>query len=473
MSLTFAQMKELLHEIKPKLEGAVFDHCTASGERKFILNFKEQHSLLICFQEPFLRFHLTKHHWKDHPQPFSKTLTHALQQWHLSDCELFQEDRILLLIFRKGNEIKNLFCEFIPKRANCLLVDSQQQVITSLNLGFQSSYTPPPLPVQQIFTTSEILSSSDIEGVYQPLELQAEFSEKKHHAEMQLRNKLKQTLKAKSKFSQELDAALRWEDLQHEATLIQSNLFKIKRGMDKVSVNDWMKDNAEVEITLDPTIPPADEVAQRFQKSKKLKRGIEPLKRQLDQTHKNTDKISGLLDQLQEITTEEELKIFCQKNYLSPLKADVKRTAKMIPALPYRELITETGLQIWVGKSAKDNDKLTFVHANGSDYWLHAHDVPGSHVVLHLGKHKEPDAESLKDAIQAALFFSKAKDSQEGEVCITQCKYVSRFGKNQPGKVQISHHRVAYAKIDLERLKTLRERKINHRENNKQKFTTE
>lgn len=111
------------------------------------------------------------------------------------------------------------------------------------------------------------------------------------------------------------------------------------------------------------------------------------------------------------------------------------------------------------GKSAKDNDKLTFACANGSDYWLHARDVPGSHVVLHLGKQREPDEESLKDATQAALFFSKAKDNQEGEVCITQCKYVARFGKNQPGKVQISQHRIAYAKLDVERLRKLRERK--------------
>ena len=127
--------------------------------------------------------------------------------------------------------------------------------------------------------------------------------------------------------------------------------------------------------------------------------------------------------------------------------------------MPYREFVTASGLKIWVGKSAKDNDKLTFACANGLDYWLHAHDVPGSHVVVHLGRHQAPDDESLKDAIQAALFFSKAKDNKEGEVCITQCKYVSRMGKNQPGKVQISHHRVVYVKMDTERLKNLRERK--------------
>lgn len=454
-------MKGLLHEIKPHLEGAVFDRCMAAGERKFILHFKDHQALLVSFQEPFLRFHLTKHQWKDHPSSFSKLLTQALHLWHVTNCELLQEDRILLLVFKKGQEVRNLICEFIPKRANCHLVDRQQQVIASLNPISQTYYTSPPPPAQQTVPTATLVSSFEIEDVYLPLELEAEFIEKKQQVETQLKNQLKHTARAKSKLSQDLEAALRWEAVQHEAILLQSNLFKIKKGMDKVSVNDWLQDNAEVEIALDPTLAPADEVAKRFQKSKKLKRGIEPLKRQLEQTLKNAEKISTLLEQLQQIQAEQELKTFCQKHYLSPLKGAPQKYAKPVPALPYREFITDAGLQVWVGKSAKDNDILTFTHGNGSDYWLHASGVPGSHVILRLGKHKEPDEESIKDAVQAALFYSKAKDSQEGEVCITQCKYVSRFGKNQPGKVQISHHRNVYAKIDLNRLKKLRERRIN------------
>lgn len=292
-----------------------------------------------------------------------------------------------------------------------------------------------------------------------PSESRDEFSKTKKFVERQLKRKRKQTLKAYDKLSQELDSALNWEKVQHEAMLLQSNLFQIKRGMHKISVSDWLQDNAEVEILLDPTLLPSEEIAKRFKKSKKLKRGIEPLKNQLNQSKKNVEKNSSLLSQIQQIQDEEEFKIFCQKHSLSPSKTVPPKYAKPIQALPYRKFITESGLQIWIGKSAKDNDKLTFTYANGSDYWLHAQGVPGSHVVLHLGNQKEPDEEALKDAIQAALFYSKIKDNQGGEVCITRCKYVSRFGKNQPGKVQISHHRIVFAKIDQKRLKILRERK--------------
>ena len=294
---------------------------------------------------------------------------------------------------------------------------------------------------------------------FNPEEEQGDFLEKKELVELQLKKQHQQFLKAKNKLSQDLEAALRWEEVQHEATLLQSNLFKIEKGMSQITVNDWLQDNTEKKILLDPTMKPADEIAKRFQKSKKLKRGIEPLRFKLEQIKKNLEKISSLLTLVPEITSEEELKIFCQKNYISP-KVTSPKSKKILPALPYREFISQSGMQIWVGKSAKDNDKLTFTHGNGSDYWLHASGVPGSHVVLHLGKHKEPDEDSIKDAVQTALFYSKAKDNQEGEVCITQCKYVTRYGK-LPGKVQISHHRNVYAKIDHIRLKKLRERKNN------------
>ncbi len=295
-----------------------------------------------------------------------------------------------------------------------------------------------------------------------PQQLPAEFLKKRRAVDKLLKRKLKQALKSKNKFSLELHNALMWEKHHHEATLLQSNLFKIKKGMHKIRVQDWLQDNTEIEISLNPTLLPSEEIAKRFRKSKKLKKGIEPLKNLHDQAEKNVEKISSLITKIPQITTDKDLESFCQTYDIIPQKQMLPKSEKLVAPLPYRTFITEAGLEIWIGKSAKDNDKLTFTYAHGSDYWLHAQGVPGSHVVLRLGKLKEPDEDSLKDAVQAALFYSKSKDKQEGEICITQRKYVSRLGKKEPGKVQISHHRIVYAKTDQGRLKKLRERKKNY-----------
>jgi predicted ribosome quality control (RQC) complex YloA/Tae2 family protein len=125
--------------------------------------------------------------------------------------------------------------------------------------------------------------------------------------------------------------------------------------------------------------------------------------------------------------------------------------------LPYYEFTTSGGLKVWVGKNAKANDQLTFRYAKGSDYWLHVADFPGSHIVLRVGKNQEPDPESIQDALQLAIGYSKAKDQGAAEVCVTQCKYVSRLGKNAPGKVQISKHKNLHVKFDPAKFKRIKE----------------
>lgn len=459
MSLTHAQMQSLWNETRPLIEGSSFEYCCAATENKIVLFFQNDAALLISFKDPFLRFHLTQHPWKDHPLPFTKKLNQSIQKWHLKEFKLKDNDRVLIFRFEKEMISRFLICELIPRRANAYLIDHENHIIACLKPSPTNTYEPPNNLSFHTEEPKEILSSADVEHKYKSLEHQNAFEEQKSQVESLLKNQLKAALRGQQKFAQELESALSWEELQHEATLLQSHLYKITPGMKEVLVSDWSQNHIEKLISLDPNLSASEEIAQRFQKSKKLKRAIDPLKRQVEQNHKKIQQVSKLLEEVQGIDSSENLKLFCQKNYLPFDKAAVEKIHKPLPALPYREFTTASGLKIWVGKSAHDNDQLTFSYAHGSDYWLHARDVPGSHVILRLAKNQEPDQESLNDAMHAALFYSKAKEQGQGEVCVTQCKYVTRFGKNMPGKVQISQHRVAFIKMDLNRLKVLKERK--------------
>ncbi|MBS4165205.1 Uncharacterized protein NEOC65_000254 [Neochlamydia sp. AcF65] len=462
MSLTIDQMKKILKELNSSLKEALFDHCTASHPQKIILHFKDAPSLLICFQEAFLRFHLTKYPGQDISSFFSKQLTHHLRTWYLESCELINEDRILWMVFKKGKLTQTLISELIPKKPNCYLVDIQQCILVSLHPTIHTFYTPPKtLPPLLPLDSPENITSASVEAIYRQKELEAEFLEKRNALVAELKNKLNKTRKAEAKFSEELQKALLWEQAHHEASLLQANLYKITKGLSQVRVNDWLKGNQEVILNLDPTFSPSEEASKRFQKSKKLKKAVAPLSAQLKQAHLAIEKLSLMLEQVQQLETKQKLESFCQIHSEELSKKTTKNhSTKKNLSLPYHEFVTQAGLKIWVGKNAHANDKLTFTYARGSDYWLHARDVPGSHVILHLDKHPKPDEESLQDAIHAALFYSKAKERQEGEVCITQCKYVSRYKNHTPGKVHLSIQRIAYAKIDLERLKKLKENKF-------------
>ena len=79
-------------------------------------------------------------------------------------------------------------------------------------------------------------------------------------------------------------------------------------------------------------------------------------------------------------------------------------------------------------------------------------------LLIKVPKNAQPDAEAMQDAFQLAIAYSKAKDKSEAEILVTQAKFVTRYGKGQPGKVHVSKHKVFHAKFDPKRFQNLKER---------------
>lgn len=267
---------------------------------------------------------------------------------------------------------------------------------------------------------------------------------------------LKRAQKWKTGVEKELEQCLKWEEVHHEAELIQSHLYCIKKGMKEALIPDWNDDNKEKRIPLDPLTEPHEQVGILFKKSKKLRKGIPHWQQQLEKAEQETQKYAEFLVRLSTIQSIESLTEL--KEQLPTQTAKPPGTTKPLEKLPYREFMTEAGMKLWVGKSAKDNEILTFRYARGLDWWLHVQDFPGSHVILRAAKDQKPDAESLQDALQAALFYSKAKDQGQAEVCLTQCKYVSRQGQKKKGQVYISKREVMHVKWNPVRWKQLVDR---------------
>jgi uncharacterized protein (DUF2267 family) len=105
---------------------------------------------------------------------------------------------------------------------------------------------------------------------------------------------------------------------------------------------------------------------------------------------------------------------------------------------------------IWVGRSAKENDAISFKYSNGNDLWFHASDYPGAHVVIH---HQNPSTEAINKARLLAKYYSKAKDEKKAEVVETQVKYLKK-GKAL-GEVMLSKQKVVLVEHDPELISQL------------------
>ena len=94
------------------------------------------------------------------------------------------------------------------------------------------------------------------------------------------------------------------------------------------------------------------------------------------------------------------------------------------------------GAVAFLGRSPKDNERLTFGVAAPNDYWFHARGVPGAHVILKLAHAGDaPTQEQLSAAAALAAGASRASGAVKVEVDYTQRKHVRRQGKGATGLV--------------------------------------
>ena len=92
------------------------------------------------------------------------------------------------------------------------------------------------------------------------------------------------------------------------------------------------------------------------------------------------------------------------------------------------------GMEILVGRNARQNEHVTFELAAASDVWLHARGVAGSHVIVRCGARPVSPA-TLSQAAALAAGHSAARTSTTVAVDYTQRRNVRRARGGGPGMV--------------------------------------
>ena len=109
------------------------------------------------------------------------------------------------------------------------------------------------------------------------------------------------------------------------------------------------------------------------------------------------------------------------------------RGARLAP----RRYRTQSGLEVWVGRSDAANDYLTTRLARGNDLFFHLDGAPGSHVVLRTEGRSDPPSEALLDACELAVHFSKYRNASRADVHVVPIKNVRKPKGTKPGLVVV------------------------------------
>jgi len=212
--------------------------------------------------------------------------------------------------------------------------------------------------------------------------------------------------------------------------------------------------NELVEIPLDPHLTPAKNAGRYFEKADKSRHAIEEQQLRIVELTQRQKSISLLLDRMEEISTDDDLKHFTGENRKAlsqfGLKAEKSGQIKKEEMLPFRVFTVAGGFQVWAGKSGENNDLLSTRHTAKNDLWFHARGVGGSHVVLKIGTGKgEVSKQAIEQAAAVAAYYSKMKKSKLVPVTMCEGKYVRKPKGAPAGTVTVEREKTIFAEPAL------------------------
>ncbi len=243
----------------------------------------------------------------------------------------------------------------------------------------------------------------------------------------------------------ELERCADREQLRVKGDLLQANVYRVKKGMTYVDVENFYDENlSTVRIELDPAKTPAQNAQKYYKDYRKAKTAQTVLTEQLRLAVQELEYIDMVFDELSRATTSQELaeirQELVQTGYIKQKSGGAAKSAKPLPPL---EFTTTDGFKILVGRNNRQNDTLTLKTAKKSDIWLHTKNIPGSHTIL-VTEGREPSGEAILQAAQCAAYHSKARGSAQVPVDYTEVRNVSKPQGAKPGMVIFVKNKTVY-----------------------------
>ena len=231
------------------------------------------------------------------------------------------------------------------------------------------------------------------------------------------------------------------EDFKIFADLLSINIYKIEKGMKKVSVENIYDNMKEVEISLDERKSPRENIEAYYKKYKKLKTADEIIKAELPKIEEEVKYIKQILETIEIITELNELsEIEEELISLGYIRKSKKNKQKLEKSKPYI-FETDSGALIYVGKNNLQNENLTLKFANKNDIFFHAQDVPGSHVILRGTNLTEDD---YKIAGFLAGYYSYFKNEGYANVDYTEKKHIRKAKGTGLGMVYYDNYKTLF-----------------------------
>lgn len=249
-----------------------------------------------------------------------------------------------------------------------------------------------------------------------------------------IRKNLQRNKKKLKKLSNELKATENADEYRIKGEVLTTYLYQIKRGMTKIALPNFYDNNKEITISLSNQLSPSQNAQKYFKKYQKLKNAVTFINEQIELTKKEVAYLEEIQTQI-ELATPTDLNDIKtelqQEGYIKKKQQKSKHSSRVKINKP-ESFIVSDGTEILVGKNNLQNEKLTLHTAKKTDIWLHAKNIPGSHVII---KSNNPSDETLFEAAMLAAYFSKFRSSANVPIDYVQVKNIRKPNGSKPGFV--------------------------------------
>jgi predicted ribosome quality control (RQC) complex YloA/Tae2 family protein len=476
MSLNWKEINLILEELD--LSGSQIQKAVQSAFDVIGLRVHKKgatRQLLIALSPGACRLHETFKPFpkSDKPLRFAQFLNSRIVNGWIEEAEQLGINRIIRLLVRKGEYRYKLYIRLWSNAANCIVTDEEGNVLDAMRRLPKKGevtggrYAP---EIEEAAGTTERgnreynireLPDSDDNNSFNA-KIDAFYAEKggalslealKEQARRNCEGSIGRLQAALEKLkSKEADYASA-DRLREYGDIILANIAAIEPGDEWLEADNFYANGGQIRIKLDPHARPAAQAELYYEQYTKAKNGLENIRTEIEIGRRELEEVENKLAAL----LAEDNPLVLAKLLRTGLKAGAAKPHPAVaqdkkrPGLSFRR----GDWLLIVGRDAAENDALLRRHVKGGDLWLHARDFPGSYVFIKQRPGKSFPLEILLDAGNLAIFYSKGRNSAEGDLFYTPVKYLRRAKNGPKGLVLPTQEKNLHVKLDEKRLKEL------------------
>lgn len=248
--------------------------------------------------------------------------------------------------------------------------------------------------------------------------------------------------------------------LRADAQLLLAQHARLPRGATSARVVDYTTTPvSEREIALDPSKTAKATAEAIFAHARRLERGVAQGAARAQLVAAGRQKLEALAIAIAACTDVAEAATLVARAQTLGVRPQtvVPRSQRDTPRerTPHRRFVSLDGTELWVGRSAADNDALTVRLAKPHHIFLHVRDVPGSHVIIALRKDQTLSSDMLVDAATLAAHFSTKRGDAIVDVQYVPRRYVRKPRGAAIGAVMLTREKVLALTVERGRLSRL------------------